>query len=376
MWPQTASVERGVLLLLWWSTFFFLLANLRAAVVQADKVCVVGCGTIGASFAAVFLAAGHEVVCCDAFVDPSTVQERIENIWPTLKLRGMATSKSPPSKRQLSFENSLTEAVQSVDFVQECVYEDVELKQQVLKKLDEAVESSVLVASSTSYIPLDLLTAKCHSGTKNRILIAHPSIPHWGSFMELCGSSDRHVQAAKDWYTRTGCFDCIIMKKSIFGHVWNSFLTLNLQHGESLIKQGVCSAEDVNTVLRHLGREFYGRHLFLTLLIAIGGDQGLKGGLTLRERVADSAISILMASNFRWLPGARRLGQTISKVLRPIVVKPVDPAWLEACQRYEKMMKNDGSVDIQTGMLDFCREMYTRLPLEVNRDPLSFSKKT
>lgn len=337
--------------------------------VSADRVCVVGAGTIGSSFAAVFLAQGHDVVCCDAFCDDETVRNRIASVWPTLKLRGLVTTQLDASLRnRLTFQPDLPAAVASVDFVQECVYEDVDLKQQVLRRLNEHVDSNVIIASSTSYIPLDMLTAKCFSH-KDRIVIAHPSIPHWGSFMELCGISDAHVQVAKDWFTKVG-FDCITMHKTVFGHVWNSFLTLNLRHGESLIRQGVCDAQDVNTVLRHLGREFYARHLFLTLLTAIGGDRGLEGGLTLRQRVADSAIAILFHSSFRWIPGSRLVGKIVSKLIKGVAVPPPHQDWINACRQYENQLTRMGQVDVQSGMLDFCKEMYTRLPLEVHADPL------
>lgn len=357
-----------------------LLLTIAVRLSQADKVCIVGAGTIGSSFAAVFLVQGHDVVCCDAFVQADTLKSRITSIWPTLQLRGLVRKDKARRlletclEERLTLEPNMTQAVESVDLVQECVYEDVDLKQQVLQQLNELVDPNILIASSTSYVPLDMLTSKCkQGGGKDRIVIAHPSIPHWGSFMELCGTSETHVQAAKEWYTKTG-FDCIVMRKTIFGHVWNSFLTLNLRHGESLIRQGVCTAQDVNTVLRHLGREFYARHLFLTLLIAVGGSDGLRGGLALRQRVGDTAIAILFASALpSWLPGSRAMGKVISHLIKGAVVPPPQAGWIDACSEYQEQMTEMGRIDVQSGMLEFCKEMYTRLPLEIHADPLERS---
>lgn len=107
--------------------------------VASSKVCVVGTGTIGSSFAAVFLAQGKTVVCSDTFADSESVQQRISNIWPTLQARGLTKSRKPDFSK-LSFEPDLNRAIENVELVQECVFEDTNVKQDVLRKLDEIVD--------------------------------------------------------------------------------------------------------------------------------------------------------------------------------------------------------------------------------------------
>lgn len=193
--------------------------------------------------------------------------------------------------------------------------------------------------------------------------------------MELCGNNDAFVQSAKEWYASAG-FECIVMQKTIPGHVWNSFMMLNLRHGEKLVKDGVCSAEDVNFCLRHLGREFYARNLFLSLLVAIGGERGLEGGIELRQKVIDNSVAIVFSSLLRRVPGSKMIGKGISKLFGKVLVPPPVPDWVEGCREFEKIVTDDYRLDVQTGLLEASREMYRRLPLEVGRDPLALKRPT
>ncbi|CAB9505240.1 Lambda-crystallin homolog [Seminavis robusta] len=142
-------------------------------------VLVLGGGTIGSSFAAVFLSRGLKVHVMDPFATKETVQDRIKMVWPTILARGITKLQEAPIDTALSQSDSLTAAVdaiqkqgQTIDFVQECTWEDVDNKQKILQELDHLVDPSVIIASSTSFIPWTLLVTQCTH--KHRILIGHP----------------------------------------------------------------------------------------------------------------------------------------------------------------------------------------------------------
>lgn len=343
---------------------FLLLALTTFAI--ADTVCIVGAGTIGSSFAAVYLAQGKDVVICDDFVEADAVKQRINDAWEILCARRIART-GRPALEKLRFENNLQTALQDVDYVQECVFEDIDVKQTILKQIDEILPAGILVGSSTSFIPLNILQAQCKN--KDRVLITHPSIPHWGSFMELCGSNQEIVQQAKAWYTNAG-FDCIVLKKTLPGHVWNSFLANTIGHGEHLVKSGFCSPEDVNTCLRHFGRELYGRNMFLSLKTYIGGDRGVDGGLELTDRIGRNAIAIVLASKLP-IPGSRVLGRLLSGILKPLLVPGPNKELLDAYRAMETRIMGNHE-NFQKACFETSKVMYDRIPLEVGCDPLAF----
>ena len=95
--------------------------------------------------------------------------------------------------------------------------------------------------------------------------------------MEIYGSAPEWVQHSKEWYIKAG-FEVIVLKKTIPGHVLNSFMKVNFAHGNKLVRDGVCSPADVNTAMRHLGRDFYGRNMYIVGVSMIGGERGFEGG--------------------------------------------------------------------------------------------------
>ena len=96
-------------------------------------VAVIGAGTIGASWAAWFLARGYDVVASDpAPAGEAFVRGFVAEAWPALTRLGLAAGADPA---RLSFERDPAAAVRGAEFVQESAPERVELKQELLGRL-------------------------------------------------------------------------------------------------------------------------------------------------------------------------------------------------------------------------------------------------
>src|ERR1700756_3761700 len=81
------------------------------------RIAVIGTGVIGASWSALFLAKGLEVVATDVAANAEAALKRfIESAWPVLKRLGLATG---ASQSRLSFSADLAAAVKGADLVQE-----------------------------------------------------------------------------------------------------------------------------------------------------------------------------------------------------------------------------------------------------------------
>ena len=348
---------------------------------KPQRCLVVGAGTIGASFSSVFLARGMYVVCMDPFVTREKLEQRITACWPVLVSRGMTKLPNPPFEaltKTDSLEDALSnkdnDGTKTFDFVQECSWEDVEHKQKILGELDAALDPSILIASSTSFIPWELLVGQCQR--KHRIMIGHPALPHLLSFMEIYGSVPEWANHCQEWYTAAG-FDVIVMRATIPGHVFNSFLRVNMDHGQSLVRQGVCSPEDVQKAMRHLGRDMYAGQMFLSLLMAIGGDRGVEGGKELGKRIRNDAVYLVLfsalkkrgAPDFLAIPCSKYLGRFISNSLLP----QAPEEWLEAAKQFEKDITKNGQIPPQVAMHQASSKKYELIPLEVGNDPLRYN---
>jgi len=81
------------------------------------RIAIVGTGVIGASWSALFLAKGLQVVATDIAPNAeASLRKFVEAAWPALKRLGLSPG---ASQANLKFTPSLTEAVASADLVQE-----------------------------------------------------------------------------------------------------------------------------------------------------------------------------------------------------------------------------------------------------------------
>ncbi|CAM5542768.1 L-carnitine dehydrogenase [Streptomyces cyaneofuscatus] len=115
------------------------------------RVACVGAGVIGGGWAAHFLARGYDVTAWDPAPDAEARLRRlVAAAWPALEQLGLAEG---ASQDRLTVTASLEEAVAGAEFVQESAPEKLELKRDLLARLDATAPAGTVIASSTSGPP-------------------------------------------------------------------------------------------------------------------------------------------------------------------------------------------------------------------------------
>ena len=115
---------------------------------EIKRVAVIGCGTIGASWTALFLARGIEVVASDpAPGAEDRLRAYVARAWPALRDLDLATAAEP---KGLGFAEDVEAALDGAQFVQENAPEDEALKVALFARMDAALPPEVVIASSTS----------------------------------------------------------------------------------------------------------------------------------------------------------------------------------------------------------------------------------
>jgi carnitine 3-dehydrogenase len=113
------------------------------------RVAVVGAGTVGASWAAIFLARGFEVAATDPAADAEDFARHfINNAWPTLQKLGLVVPSA--SAQRMSFHRGVAAAVNGAEFVQENGPEREDLKIELFAEIDAALPDDTVIASSSS----------------------------------------------------------------------------------------------------------------------------------------------------------------------------------------------------------------------------------
>ena len=161
-----------------------------------QRVGVIGTGTIGASWAAYFLARGMEVQAWDPASDAeAALRAFVDGAWPTLE--GLDTVTDGASPDRLTFHVGPGEAVDGVGFVQESAPENLDVKRVLYGEVDAALPDGVVMSSSTS----GLIMSELQAGFSNaaRFVVGHPfNPPHLIPLVEVVGGADTDAGVV-DW---------------------------------------------------------------------------------------------------------------------------------------------------------------------------------
>jgi 3-hydroxyacyl-CoA dehydrogenase len=213
------------------------------------RIAIIGTGVIGASWSALFLAKGLDVVATDVAPGAEVALKHfVAAAWPALQRLGLA---SGASQNRLSFTAALADAVKDVDLVQENGPEKIDFKKTLYRQLDELLHPSVIIASSSSGLTMSeiQLGAAMHP---ERCVIAHPfNPPHLVPLVEIVGgakTSKDTIERADGFYTSIGQ-RTVRVNKEMPGHVANRLQAALSREVYYLVAEGVVSAADVDTAL-------------------------------------------------------------------------------------------------------------------------------
>jgi len=245
---------------------------------KVRSVAVIGAGSVGASWAALFLAHGLDVVAYDPGPGAEArARQFIADAWPALVELGQAATPQPPMER-LSFAATISEAAREADAVQENVLERLELKAKVLAEIDAAASPDKIILSSTGGITPSVMQASC--ANPERLVVLHPFNPsHLMPLVEVVGgkqTSPEVVEWAMAFARRLGKKP-IRLNAEAKGHMTNRLQFALVREAVACLTEGMASAEDIDAALRYgLAPRWLLMGSLLTLHMA-GGEGGMQG---------------------------------------------------------------------------------------------------
>ncbi|MEK9722477.1 MAG: 3-hydroxyacyl-CoA dehydrogenase NAD-binding domain-containing protein [Rhodospirillaceae bacterium] len=213
-----------------------------------DTVGIVGAGTIGASWSALFSAAGKTVRIHDPSPNAETyVRDYIDNAWPTLVALGLVRPGAPGA---VTFHATPAEAVAGAGFVQESVPERMDVKHAVFAEMEPALAPGAVVSTSASGLRLSEMQKAWRD--PSRFLLGHPfNPPHLIPLVELYGTERTDpaaIDVAQAFYESCGKAT-IRLNKEIPGHVSNRLQAALWREAIHLAVEGVASVEDVDKAI-------------------------------------------------------------------------------------------------------------------------------
>jgi 3-hydroxyacyl-CoA dehydrogenase len=242
---------------------------------EIGTVAVIGTGTIGASWACLFLAHGLDVVATDvregADVD---LYAAVERFAPALPAAVLARGR----QGTMRFTRDLEDACAQADFVQENAFERLDAKIELMRCIDAATRPHVVIASSSSAISVTAMQSSC--AHPERVVLGHPfNPPHLMPLVELAGGAQTDADAlvkAECFYASVGKVS-VRLEKEIYGHIANRLQAAVFREAIHLLESGVASAADIDrAVSEGPGARWALMGPFLTYHLA-GGDRGMRG---------------------------------------------------------------------------------------------------
>jgi L-gulonate 3-dehydrogenase len=215
------------------------------------SVAIIGAGFIGFSWAIVFACKGIAVKLYNRKGRTlDTVMAVIKENLDFMKEEGMlAEATAETAMRLIHTFDDLESAVANVDYVQEALPEDLELKQNVFAKLDELLPPDVIIGSSCSGLRMTDIAKKVKNHPE-RCLVAHPTNPpHIVPFMEIAAdrASMEVKQAAYEFMQFVG--QKPILCKEVYGYVLNRLQIALFKEAFYLLEQDICSLAAVDSAV-------------------------------------------------------------------------------------------------------------------------------
>jgi len=219
---------------------------------RIDTLAVVGGGFMGLGIAETAAAVGGlQVVVID--VDPDQLGSAKEKVRASLG-RAVKGGKLAPDDGDDALERIEVspdlQAVSAADLVIEAVPENLELKLGVMGEIESVINSSTIVASNTSSIPIAELAAVFER--PERVLGLHFFAPvpvmRLVEVVNALDTSEATVVAAREFAERIGKRP--IMTKDRSGFVVNMLLVPYLMAGVRMYEEGFATREDIDEGMR------------------------------------------------------------------------------------------------------------------------------
>ena len=268
-----------------------------------QRVAVIGAGTMGSGIAIAFADAGLEVLLHDN--DPASLVRSGEIVHATYAsgVRRGRITQSVADERTRHIRTTLAlDEVTGADLAIEAVFEDMELKKDVLSKLDSVLPRHCLVATNTSTLSVTELARA--TGHPERILGLHFFVPaHASRLLEIVRSDHTSPEILA-----TACRVAKLLKKvgvisrDAFGFIGNRMMLDGyFREAEQLLLEGATPAQ-VDRAL-----EDFGFAMGPLRVSDLGGnDVGTKARIQLFKRESRPDPYFVIADR---LTGMGRLGQ-------------------------------------------------------------------
>jgi 3-hydroxypropionate dehydrogenase (NADP+) len=214
-----------------------------------EKIACVGAGLIGQGWATLFSSKGFQVILQD--VSEAILVNSMKHVGANLSFleanKFLKPGDTDAALNRIKTTTKLAEAVSGVDYVQESVFDNYDLKRKVFKEMDkEAPEGAILASSASGLLMTEIQKV---TSRPERCVMVHPILPvTLIPVVEIVGgeqTSSEIVKATCRFMEELGKTP-IVLNQEAPGYIVNRLQAALLREAIDLVDKGVASAEDVD----------------------------------------------------------------------------------------------------------------------------------
>ncbi len=278
-----------------------------------DRVAVVGGGVMGNEIAQVVAQAGFDVQVVD--VSDEALERTLARIDRSLarfvKAAKLTEDEAAAVRGRIATTTDLEAAGAAADHVIECVIEDLDVKYDVLRRLDAVCAEQVVIASNTSQFSISKLGAA--TGRPDRVIGTHwfnpPPLMDLIEIVRGVGTSDATLATAVELAERYGR-QTIVCRKDTPGFITSRLIVMLAVEAARIVEEGIADAEDVNVACVKAFNHAMGP---LDTIDYSGLDTALRVADNLRDQYGER---FLAPQNLRALVSAGHLGRKTGRGFR------------------------------------------------------------
>jgi 3-hydroxybutyryl-CoA dehydrogenase len=210
-----------------------------------SRITVLGAGLMGHGIAQVFALAGHQVTVYDP------VPASLDSLHARISANLTDLDLDKACVARVSGTGNLAEAVATADVIIEAALEDLAVKQALFAEVEKSAARSAILASNTSVMPItDIMSGLTH---KERALGTHWwNPPFLVPLVEVIPTEWTAPDALAQMLALLASVGKtpVHVKRDVPGFIGNRLQHALWREAISLVEHGICSAEDVDTVVK------------------------------------------------------------------------------------------------------------------------------
>lgn len=214
---------------------------------------VVGLGLMGSSISAALLMHGQKVIGLSP-IQSAVDQEapgRVEEYLKESFAQGLIL-KDPVNYLENIVYSTDYKSLKHCDVVLESVIENLDTKKEVYAKIEEIVDSEVIIASNTSAIPINILQQ--HIKFPQRFFGMHWAEPAFTTpFLEIICGDKSDIKIGEKLYDIGASWgkEPILVRKDIRGFITNRIMYAMFREAFYLVENDYATIEDVDRACRN-----------------------------------------------------------------------------------------------------------------------------